>query len=219
MWRLYLGVWNLWPLQCWWKNANNWRCDKKCFTTLARWDLHIWHSTQSEKPGIYLCTLMSPLLRSASGVYWPQHVAVWWRRRGVTNDSPWYSTSGALSVPPEIRKILKRAQIVWKFHAKVSRKSENGWISEKRTIHLKVPESLGGNQMETKFLFTSQDCPLFREIWNGWIAFTTRNFWKFKPDFSSDGKCPRLPVWVSLDQSPLHVKPNWLNLLVLFVSM
>lgn len=37
-------------------------------------------------------------------------------------------------------------------------------------------------------------------------AFTTRNFWKFKPDFSSNGKCPRLPVWVSLDQSPLHVK-------------
>lgn len=37
-------------------------------------------------------------------------------------------------------------------------------------------------------------------------AFTTRNFWKFKPDFSSNGKCPRMPVWVSLDQSSLHVK-------------
>lgn len=37
-----------------------------------------------------------------------------------------FGTSGALSVLPEIRKILKRAQIVWKFHAKVSRKSGNG---------------------------------------------------------------------------------------------
>ena len=36
--------------------------------------------------------------------------------------------------------------------------------------------------------------------------FVTRNLWKFKPDFSSNGKCPRLPVWPSLDQSPLHVK-------------
>ena len=51
--------------------------------------------------------------------------------------------------------------------------------------------------------------------------FVTRNLWKFKPDFSSNGKCPRLPVWPSLDQSPLHVKTKLIgfNLFHLILSV
>lgn len=51
-------------------------------------------------------------------------------------------------------------------------------------------------------------------------AFTTRNFWKFKPDFSSDGKSPRLPVWVSLDQSvtsPCKNQIDWIYWFYLFL--
>ena len=162
MWRLYLGVWNLWPLQCWWKNANNWRCDKKCFTTLARWDLHIWHSTQSEKTGIYLCTLMSPLLRSASGVYWPQHVAVWWRRRGVMNDSPWYfrgtfcstRNSENFETGTNCMEIsCKSFQKIWKWlnfwkanHSfESSRKSGRKSIGNKISVYLTRLSSFQGN--------------------------------------------------------------------------
>ena len=127
-------------------------------------------------------------------------------------------TSGALSVLPEIRKILKWAQIVWKFHAKVSRKSENGWISEKRTIHLKVPESLGGNQLETKSLFTSQDCPLFREIWNGWCIHH-KKFLEIQTRFFIRWKVPQV---ASLDipgpiTSPCKNQIDWIYWFYLFL--
>lgn len=217
MWQLYLGVWNLWPLQCWWKNANNWRCDKKCFTTLARWDLHIWHSTQSEKTGIYLCTLMSPLLRSASGVYWPQHVAVWWRRRGVTNDSPWYfrgtfcstRNSENFETGTNCMEIsCESFQKIWK------------WLNFWKANHSFESSRKSGRKsiLETKSLFTSQDCPLFREIWNGWcihhkkfLEIQTRFFIRWKvPQVASLG----IPGPIT---SPCKNQIDWIYWFYLFL--
>ena len=76
-----------------------------------------------------------------------------------------------LTIRPNISKFSKRGQMVQKFPGKSSRKSGNCWISEMRTIQVKIPEfpdevKWSGNFQEIvfwKFEYTSRGCPLFSE--------------------------------------------------------
>ena len=110
-----------------------------------------------------------------------------WRRETVTKNGPslqrhflfinqkfwkfWNSTfPGKFSENLEIVEFLKSEPFNWKF--------QKVW----EEINWK-----GNFCLPHKFVLFSRNFEIA-------VPFVTRNFWKFKPEFSSNRKCPRLPV-------------------------